>query len=417
MQHLDEGTIHALLDGELAGAEGTQILAHIETCEECSSRVAEERLIQAEAERMILELDEPASRAGPAAVPPFTTDEPFVLPPPSPDQLVRQGPPIVLVPDRDTDRPLLPLRYLAAAAMLVVAAGAGYLAIGARRTPAVAPPHVFTDAPVTITLPPEDGFERRTDGRTESAATAGSGDSIARDLVVADSAGPGDTQRQTLGRSSALRDSAETVALTDRPAAPAGSAAKASERSREPVVSSRPANAERDESAVAQRREQRADRPMDPDSRAREQAAVAEAEGATLPAAAAPRPVTPPPAPRRAALDQEAQITMRVGLDEAQRLLGGPVHVIDGMRPEFMGLVEGRLVPGADPNSYVVRVVYLDDNRRLLFLDQQRLDQSRRLAGAARDTTPPDWVKGEVRLSLKGSMGAAELRTLAGRVR
>src|SRR5688500_2173969 len=184
MQHLDEGTIHALLDGELAGAEGTQILAHIETCEECSSRVAEERLIQAQAERMILELDEPASRAGPAAVPPFTTDEPFVLPPPSPDQLVRQGPPIVLVPDRDTDRPRLPLRYLAAAAMLVVAAGAGYLAIGARRTPAVAPPHVFTDAPVTITLPPEDGFERRTDGRTESAATAGSGDSIARDLVV-----------------------------------------------------------------------------------------------------------------------------------------------------------------------------------------------------------------------------------------
>ena len=408
MQHLDEGTIHALLDGELAGAEGTQILAHIETCEECSSRVAEERLIQAEAERMILELDEPAPRPAPSVIPPYETDERFVIPPPPTEQLVRQGPPIVLVPSRDTDRPRIPFRYLAAAAMLVVAAGAGYFAIGARRGTSSATPQVFTDAPVTITLPPVSGAERQADGA--AGLSTGAADSIAREQAT-DSAVAAETQRAD------LRDSAPTVALTDTPSPPA---AKAAERAPTVTTPSRAAIVERDESAVARRQEQSADRPLDPVSRAREQAAVAEAEGVPQAAAAQPaatRPATPPPAPRRSALDQEAQITMRVGLDEAQRLLGGPVHVIDGMRPEFMGLVEGRLVAGADPNSYVVRVVYLDDNRRLLFLDQQRLDQSRRLAGAARDTTPPDWVKGDVRLSLKGSISPAELRALAGRVR
>jgi hypothetical protein len=108
---------------------------------------------------------------------------------------------------------------------------------------------------------------------------------------------------------------------------------------------------------------------------------------------------------------------MRIGLDEAQRLLGGPMHVIDGLQPEFVGLVPGRLVRGANPSDYVVRVVYLDDQRRMIFLDQQRLDLTGRQMGMQRDTIPPEWVKGDVRLSLSGNISTESARALARRVR
>jgi hypothetical protein len=108
---------------------------------------------------------------------------------------------------------------------------------------------------------------------------------------------------------------------------------------------------------------------------------------------------------------------MRIGLDEAQRLLGGPMHVIDGLQPEFVGLVPGRIVRGANPNDYVVRVVYLDEQRRKIYLDQQRLDLTGRQMGMQRDTVPPEWVKGEVRLSLSGDISSDAARALARRVR
>ena len=412
MQHLDEGTIHALLDGELAGVEGTEVLQHIESCETCSSRVAEERMIQAEAERMILELDAPAPAAAAAAAGmPFTTDEPFVLAPPPTDQLVRQGPPVVLVPNRDTDRPRIPLRYLATAAMLVVAAGAGYLASTARRGgPVASQPEVYTDAPVTITVPPIAVMDSAVDSTSPAAGAAAA--AAAPEVVAVDSPVVRDTPaRERLVRSPVLRDSAPTISLSE------SQSAKAADRQSTRATPPPTPPVRRDQDEAGRIQSQRAERPLDPETRAREEAAIREAEGTPTAAVAAPQPAPVVAQPQARSLDQEAQITMRVGLDEAQRLLGGPVHVIDGMRPEFMGLVEGRLVPGADANSYVVRVVYLDDNRRLLFLDQQRLDQSRRLTGAARDTTPPDWVKGDVRLSLKGSLSPAQLRSVAARVR
>jgi hypothetical protein len=108
---------------------------------------------------------------------------------------------------------------------------------------------------------------------------------------------------------------------------------------------------------------------------------------------------------------------MRIGLDEAQRLLGGPMHVIDGMRHELVGLVPGRLVRGANANDYVVRVVYLADDGRPFYLDQQRLDLTARQMGAQRDTVPPDWVIGEVRVSISGQVSAEAARALARRVR
>lgn len=108
---------------------------------------------------------------------------------------------------------------------------------------------------------------------------------------------------------------------------------------------------------------------------------------------------------------------MRIGLDEAQRMLGSAVHVIEGMRPELVGLIPGRLVRGANASEYVVRVVYQDEEGRLIFLDQQRLDATARQMGAQRDTIPPEWVVGETFLSLSGEVGRETIRALAARVR
>jgi hypothetical protein len=124
------------------------------------------------------------------------------------------------------------------------------------------------------------------------------------------------------------------------------------------------------------------------------------------------RQVAAPPAPRTP--EQRAGIYLRIGLDEAAKQLGRPVHVIEGMSPMFMGLVLGRNSPGADATRPVVRVVYQDSQGRLIFLDQQRLRPGQ-------STTPPGaephWVRGEIALHLSGEVGPDILRNYRGRVR
>ena len=41
MSHLDEGTLHALLDGELEMSEMAEIQAHLGSCAACGSRLRE----------------------------------------------------------------------------------------------------------------------------------------------------------------------------------------------------------------------------------------------------------------------------------------------------------------------------------------------------------------------------------------
>jgi hypothetical protein len=68
MPHLDEGTLHALLDGEVPSAELPPIQAHLGGCAECRARLAEEQDLLAESDRLIevLELPEPAPAVAPA---------------------------------------------------------------------------------------------------------------------------------------------------------------------------------------------------------------------------------------------------------------------------------------------------------------------------------------------------------------
>jgi hypothetical protein len=141
--------------------------------------------------------------------------------------------------------------------------------------------------------------------------------------------------------------------------------------------------------------------------------ARANAATASLPP---PRPVVQPapesaPAPRT--LEQRAQVYLRIGLDEAVTQLGRPVHVIEAMSPEFIGLTPGRGVAGADPNRPVVRVVYLDRGR-LILLDQQRMRTGQAPGAAAGNLR---WAQGDVMLYLHGEPSADVLRNLQKRVR
>jgi anti-sigma factor RsiW len=57
MQHPDEGTIHAWLDGELPEGQANEIAAHASDCPECSALVAEARGLIAASTRILTALD------------------------------------------------------------------------------------------------------------------------------------------------------------------------------------------------------------------------------------------------------------------------------------------------------------------------------------------------------------------------
>src|SRR5260221_2832253 len=71
MQHLDEGTIHAWLDGELSPSDAEQIEAHTRECPECAQRVAEARGLIAASTRILNALDNVPSGVVPGAATPI----------------------------------------------------------------------------------------------------------------------------------------------------------------------------------------------------------------------------------------------------------------------------------------------------------------------------------------------------------
>lgn len=423
MQHLDDGIIHALLDGELSDADAEALNEHVRYCAVCADRLAEERLIQSEAERMIAELDAPDPAQEVAAAPPPEMAEPPL--PVIPEQPMASGPPVVLMPERDYERSRLP-RILGWAATLVVAAGAGYFASVARqpaRAPSIALPEVgLPDAAeggafVTDSGAVDSQAMAKASGPADSdeAATAARGADVrtgadAAPLIVEEAENEREPQAVATPPAPAPAP-AQTRAAEQPPAQ-----ALAREREAVPRDAAQRDAAQRESAQREAVRRETVSTPASGGVAAESDRTAADRSDAVAPAAAAPSAAARAPA-TPSALEQQAQIRMRIGLDETQRMLGSPLHVVDGLQQQFVGLVDGRLVQGANPNAPVVRVVYLDDRRRPIYLDQQRLDGARRQMGAARDTIPPDWVKGDVWLSLKGALSAEELAAMAQRVR
>ena len=72
MRHLDEGTIHAWLDGALSAAEVAEAEAHVAGCPDCQARVAEARGLIAGSSRILSTLDQVPGGVVPGRLPEMT---------------------------------------------------------------------------------------------------------------------------------------------------------------------------------------------------------------------------------------------------------------------------------------------------------------------------------------------------------
>jgi hypothetical protein len=392
MLHLDEGVIHELLDGELDLAEAETVRLHIAECADCLRLYQEAREMVSEADRVIASLDDvrPELNEG---------YEPAIGLPAPPAANVGPGAPVVLMPtgvQTPRWRRMRPRNGLWAAALLLLAGG-GYLIFhgSGEPEPTGIAPTLATFPLSARTAPSTDSADAAADARATAAlatrpplGAAASTDSVrdsardsartaTRDSTARTPARDTATQLATAGRSSAGRQAAGN----EQPAAQ--TAARKAVAQPEPVDRRQASRTER--AAV--------DFSADNAAAARDAALEA----------AAPPPAAP-------TLDVQAQITTRIGLDDAKRALGSPLHAIDGLRPRLVGLVPGRLVPGADPSRDVVRAVYIDRNGQPFYLDQQRV-------GATGPRRAGGIVKGDVQLFLNGHVPPDSARALEQRLR
>ena len=447
MSHLDEGTLHALLDGELETTEVAEIQAHLGSCSACGLRLREVKEFLAESDRLIasVELGKAPAAAAPREAarpepiarpePPRRESPPRPLPTDAPAREPwNEPPPVLLIPDNESaaDRRARRLRRFGWAALLVGMVGAGFLGVKMRPTqPAFAPlaggaTPAESDAVVSpqeaapradeAAAPPEtSAFALRSANKSKPAAPAptktGTGARAERELALRKSAQPAAPQPAATPEP-ARAESADAQTL-DSAAETAGDGREAESAAADDIANVR----ERAAEALADLdRERRRDRAAAAtaalDDQRRRQAAAAPRQAApTATSAVVPAAAPTPPAPPT--LEQRAQVYSRIGLDEASRQLGGPAHVIEGLSPMFMGLVRGTAVLGADPKRDVVRVVYQDSQGRLILLDQQRL-----VAGQSPPRVGPlTWLIGQTAVWLNGEASGEILRTYRPRVR
>ena len=441
MSHLDEGTLHALLDGELDLHEVKEIQAHIGSCTACGTRLREVKEFHGEADRLVgvLELPTtPSRRTGPADPEPALFGDSPVDRRRTPRNLprtsgpVNEPPPLLLPESAGYQRGGL-IRRMRWAALLLVTVGAGYLASRTTRPSNYAfegelvPVRLGDSAPVVSEE--EASPAARSDAEGESLQVAAK----SAPQATPPAAPPAATKpAPSVPRRTALRpEPAAPLAAKDQAAdAPdrldveaglAAGAAGAAAAADEDIEQVREKEAEtqtagearaaadgpnvRQEAAVALRE-------LDRERQMERAAAATAAIDSARARDAAVRQAAAPPAPKTP--EQRAGVYLRIGLDEAAKQLGRPVHVIEGMSQMFMGLALGRNSPGADATRPVVRVVYQDSQGRLIFLDQQRVRPGQPTTAPGAE---PHWVQGDVLLHLSGEVGPDILRNYRGRVR
>src|SRR5438552_17689919 len=116
MSHLDEGTLHALLDGGLGSTELGEIEAHLAGCSACSTRLRTAREFLEEADRLVgsVQFGNYATAASTPASqrPAIKPEPPASLPPSTPSTPPREphpwddGSPVLLIPDNPGSSPL-----------------------------------------------------------------------------------------------------------------------------------------------------------------------------------------------------------------------------------------------------------------------------------------------------------------------
>jgi anti-sigma factor RsiW len=400
MLHPDEGVIHELLDGELGPEDTEAVRRHIAECGDCLRLYEEARELAAVTDRVIASLDDTRAELNEG----FDGMEPIPAPPAA---NVGAGAPVVLMPSAPVApkwRRTQPRGGLWAAVLLLVLGGGGYLLLrdgGHENAPPAALPALAALPAESVPPPSADSIaDAAAEARAQAAlASRPPLGTAALDSVRADTSRQAsrDTARDTTR--SARRDTAN-ARTQPRDTAPQLAAAARRERQAEPAALTKSLASNAAPAPTLDRAQPRADRA----------AAAADRSTRDIPAesVAPPRVAAAPASPPT--LDVQAQITSRIGLDDAKRELGTPLHAIEGLRPRLVGLVPGRLVPGADPSRNVVRAVYLDANGQPFYLDQQRVGASgpRRAGGI---------VKGDVQLFLNGNVPPDSAQSLAQRLR
>ncbi len=425
MSHLDEGTLHALLDGELDLAEVSEIQKHLGSCVACGSRLQEVKQVLAEADRLVGAMEVPASaprgrpeppRAEPPPPPPSRpAHEPLR---PAHEPLAWDEPPVLLVPD-PIDAHATRRRWIRGLAMAAVLAGV--LAGGKLIGRALQPSHpMLSDRDLTsvsqpAAQPPVVSPAESRKPESTLATRENKQSRIQPQRAPAPVPTPAPARAKVAVDTSALAADREDSAAADSAAADSTALAEAAEDSGVNVAAAGGV-------ATAAQREGSA---SDADAATRRAAAAALAEldrerqrqrANAATAALPPARVEPEsePAPRPPTLEQRSQVYMRIGLDEAVKQLGGPVHVIEGMTPELIGLTRTQLIPGTTSGRPVVRVVYVDNRGRLILLDQQRMASGQALSAPAGSLR---WAIGDVMLYLRGEPSPDVLRSLQARVR
>lgn len=377
MSHLDEGQLTLLLDGELSPEERAEAERHLAGCADCRRLYQEVRDLAGEADRLVATV-EPAVRPAPA------------LQPSAPR------------PRRAWER----WRPLAWAATLVLAAGLGWYArlghLGGapaadRLSGATAESAKAADLPDSAPVPPEP-----------AAPLAALPEAATRDRPAASAS----AARPAEARPAAPPPAVEQAQPAEAPVAAAP--APAPRRDAETVAGTLAAG-----NALEARRE-------------RAPAAAGASRAVTT--AEAPLAARDEVTSKQAVEDAAGSPARSISLEQAIRVLGGSIRLVDGMTPVAVRTIPGRGVPGAEPDAVVVRIVYLDPPGRELWLDQQRPGPAEPEAGARGaptllpgDTLVSALADGQRRLrwrdpegfhlSLAGWLSGDSLKALARRVR
>ncbi len=130
MSHVDEGTLHALVDNALDASERSAVEAHLASCGECARRFAEATAIARQIVTLLGALDEPAPRVR--------------IAPPAAEAPSRSASPVVVTARRS----VFTLRRVALAASVLLVAGVSF-EVGKRRETAL----VLESAPRSARLP------------------------------------------------------------------------------------------------------------------------------------------------------------------------------------------------------------------------------------------------------------------------
>ncbi len=413
MSHVDEGTLHALLDGELAPAEVLEVQTHFATCPACSSRLDDARKLLAETERLVTALEAAVPLGGETAT--ARTARPLAAPPPArrpvePPARPTARPPLpaaspetlVLIPNNPTATEIRRsrLKVMGWAAAFLVVIGAGVLGVQMRNG-------LFDKKPAgTLKIRPEDfSTPGGSDLPPPTPAPRPQG---ALGLSIPP---PESTADQARNAPPATAPASQAPPAT-KPAQPPASGIFPSAEDRQAIVD-RAAKAT--EELDRERNRERAAAATAALDAQRKQAAARQAAAQANPTPA-PTPA-PPPVPT---IDQRSRIANRIGLDEAARQLGGPLHAIDGMSRQLVGVVSPQLVPGSDTSRAVVRAVYVDRAGRLIFLDQQRVRPGQPnlpFTPLAERNGELRWMAGQVMLVLQSDLPTDSLRLLYRRVR